>query len=145
MGAVIQWRLMFRVSNRSALDKCLARTLPLLGAGVEVGECKPYWKIPELWECDLVSLIAATSPAEQVFASLLTAKSLASGWYILGFLSAESADGFSGVFDAKGQGGVSGPAVGLEWASFRVGTCKSAEPFTSTPNLKNNEDSGSDC
>jgi hypothetical protein len=139
MGASIQWRLMFRVSSHRALDKCLARTLPLFGAGVEVGECKPYWKIPELWECNLVSLIAATSPAEQVLACLLTAKSLASRWYILGFLSAESADGFSGVFDAKGQGGASGPAVGLEWASFRVGTCFAAEPHSWPTDLRTNE------
>jgi hypothetical protein len=114
------------VSDRRALDKCLARALPLFGGGVEVGECKPYWKIPELWECNLVSLVPAESTAEQVLACLLTAKSLASGWYILGSLSAESADGFSGVFDARGQGSASGSAVGLEWASFHLGTSGSA-------------------
>jgi hypothetical protein len=127
MSVSIYWRLMFRVSNRRALDKCLARVLPLFGGGVEVGECKPYWKIPELWECNLVSLVPAGSTAEQVLAGLLTAKNLASGWYVLGSLSADSADGFSGVFDAKGQGVASGPAVGLEWASFHVGNSGSAE------------------
>jgi hypothetical protein len=128
MSVSIHWRLMFRVSNRRALDRCLARALPLFGAGVEVGECIPYWKIPELWECNLVSFVPAGSTAEQVLACLLTAKRLASGWYILGSLSAESADGFSGVFDAKGQGGASGPAVGLEWASFHLGTTGTTEP-----------------
>src|SRR5262249_61669933 len=113
MSISICWRLMFRVNDRRALDRCLARTLPLFGPGVEVGECKPYWKIPELWECNLVSLVPAGSTAEQVLACLLTAKSLASGWYILGSLSAESADGFRGVFDARSQGGTSGSAVGL--------------------------------
>jgi hypothetical protein len=128
MSASIHWRLMFRVSNRRALDRCLARTLPLFGGGVEVGECKPYWKIPELWECNVVSSLPAGSTAEQVLACLLTAKSLASGWYILGALSAETADGFSGVFDAKGQGSALGPAVGLEWASFHLGASGIAEP-----------------
>jgi hypothetical protein len=128
MSVTIHWRLMFRVSNRRALDKCLTRALPLFGPGVEVGECKPYWKIPELWECNLVSLVPAGPTAEQVLACLLTAKSLASGWYILGSLSAESADGFSGVFDAWSQGGTSGPTVGLEWASFHLGTSGNAEP-----------------
>jgi hypothetical protein len=127
MSMSIYWRLMFRVSNHRALDKCLARVLPLFGAGAAVGECKPYWKIPELWECNLVSLIPSEATAEQVLACLLTAKSLATGWYILGSLSAECADGFSGVFDAKGQGGASATAVGLEWASFNLTTTGRAE------------------
>lgn len=127
MSVSIHWRLMFRVRHRRALDKCLARILPLFGGEVEVGECKPYWKTPDLWECNLVSLVLAGSTAEQVLSCLLTANSLASGWYILGSLSSESAAGFSGVFDAKGQGFVSGAAVGLEWASFDVGNSGSAE------------------
>jgi hypothetical protein len=128
MSVSIRWRLMFRVNDRRALDRCLAHTLPLFGGGVEVGECKPYWKIPELWECNLVSPVPAGSVAVQVLTCLLTAMSLATGWYILGSLSAESAEGFSGVFNAKGQGSVSGPAVGLEWASFDFGTAGSADP-----------------
>jgi hypothetical protein len=58
----------------------------------------------------------------------VAAKSLAHGWYIHGFLSAESTDGFMGVFDAKSHGGATGPAVGLEWASFHLGPSGSAEP-----------------
>lgn len=130
MSVSIYWRLMFRVNDRRSLDRCLARTLPLFGSGIEVGECKPYWKMPELWECNLVSPVTTGSAAEQVLACLLTAMNLATGWYILGSLSAESAEGFSGVFNAKGQGSASGPAVGLEWASFDLGTTGSAEPNT---------------
>jgi hypothetical protein len=88
----------------------------LFGPGVEVGECKPYWKIPELWECSLVSP-AAGSVAEQVLGCLLVAQSLATGWYVLGSLSAESANGFSGVFALR-QGSGYTKVVGLEWASF---------------------------
>src|SRR5262249_33932270 len=101
MAMSIYGRLMFRVNNRRAFDKCLARTLLLLGSEVEVGECKPYWKIPELWEYNLVSPVAAESPAEQVLTCLLLGQSLASGWYIFGSLSMESADGFSGVFNRR--------------------------------------------
>ena len=127
MSASIHWRLMFRVNDRRALDRCLARTLPLFGDGVEVGECKPYWKIPELWECNLISRLPAGPAAEQVLGCLLTVMRLGTGWYILGTLSAESAEGFSGVFNAKEQSKASGPAVGLEWASFDLGTAVSAE------------------
>ena len=125
MTVSIHWRLMFRVNDRRTLDRCLASTLPLFGVAVEVGECKPYWKNPELWECNLVSPVSAGSAAEQVLACLLTAMSLATGWYILGSLSVESAEGFSGVFD-KRQGSASGAAVGLEWASFDFGTTRNA-------------------
>jgi hypothetical protein len=128
MSLSIRWRLMFRVNDRRALDRCLARTLPLFGGGVEVGECKPYWKIPELWECNLVSPVPVGTIAEQVLACLLIAMNIATGWYIFGSLSGASAEGFSGVFNAKGQGRISGPAIGLEWASFDLGTNGSAEP-----------------
>ncbi len=119
MAATIQWRLMFRVANRAAFDKCLARALPLLGAGCEGREGQPYWKVPELWECAVAAPVVGDSAAEQVLASLLAAQRLASGWYILGTLSAGCAVGFSGVF-ATGQSGSASKVVGLEWASFDV-------------------------
>src|SRR5262245_52893213 len=115
MSISIHWRLMFRVNDRRALDRCLARTLPLFGRGVQVGERKQYWKIPELWECSLVSPVLAGTAADQVLACLLTAMNLATGWYILGSLSAVSAEGFSGVFNSEGQGSALRAAVGLEW------------------------------
>ena len=130
MPISVRWRLMFRVKDRSGLDKCLARTLPLFGDSVELGECKPYWKITELWECNLLSSVPDGNAAEQVFGCLLTATNLASGWHILGSLSADAADGISGVFDAR-NGSASGPAVGLEWASFDLGAVGSAEPAIS--------------
>lgn len=116
----IHWRLMFRVNNRPALDRCLGRTLPLIGEGVEVVECMPYWKIPELWECDVVSPLPDGSAAEHVLACLLAAKRLAVGWLITGSLSTKTAEGFGGVFDAKSHGSPAGAAMGLEWASFRI-------------------------
>jgi hypothetical protein len=58
---------------------------------------------------------------------LLIATRLATGWYIFGSLSAESAEGFSGVLSTKGQAIISGPAVGLEWASFDIGTIGNPE------------------
>jgi hypothetical protein len=118
---------MFRVSDRDALDRCLAGVLPLFGPGVEVGECRPYWKVSELWECRLVSPASARSVAEQVLGCLLVAQGLASGWYVFGSLSADSADGFSGVF-AVGQGTGSSKVVGVEWASFDLGADVGGEP-----------------
>jgi hypothetical protein len=118
MASVIAWRLMFRVGNRAAFDKCLARVLPLLGPGCEPGEGRPYWKIPELWECTATVPIQGESVAEQVLGCLMAAQRLAAGWYILGSLSTENADGFSGVFAVKEGGGAS-HVVGLEWASFQ--------------------------
>src|SRR5436190_10145642 len=101
MASVIEWGLMFRVGNQAAFDKCLARVLPLLGPGCEPGEGRPYWKIPELWECNVRIPTQGRSVAEQVLACLMTAQRLAAGWYILGSLSSEDSNGFSGVFAAK--------------------------------------------
>jgi hypothetical protein len=119
MTPSILWRLMFRVANRAAYEKCLTRTLPLLGVGCEADEGRPYWKVPELWECNVVCLLPGGSVAEQVLGCILAAQRLASGWYILGSLSAESAVGFSGVFSGGHNVSVSS-VVGLEWASFDV-------------------------
>jgi hypothetical protein len=127
MASSVLWRLLFRVANRPAFDRCLARALPLLGDGRDVGEGRPYWKDPALWECGVVSRATAESAAEVVLGCLLAAQRLASGWYILGSLSAESAEGFSGVF-AAGQSGGSSKVPGLEWASFDVVGAGAAEP-----------------
>jgi hypothetical protein len=120
MASTVHWRLMFRVNNRAAIDKCLARVLPLLGLGCEPDEGRPYWKIPELWECNVAVPSAVGSPAEQVLECLLAAQRLASGWYIRGTLSVNSAEGFSGVFAAD-QNGASSHVVGMKWASFYLG------------------------
>jgi hypothetical protein len=119
MAARVCWRLMYRVANRAALDKCLGRTFPLFSDGYILGECKPYWKIPEYWECALETPVPAKSVPEQVLACLLMAYRLATAWYILGSLSAASANGFEGIF-VLGHSGARSNVVGLEWASFAL-------------------------
>jgi hypothetical protein len=123
--ASIHWRLLFRLHDRGAVDRCLAKVSLLFGNGVQVGECKPYWKDPGLWECSIVSPAAVGSVADQVFGCPMVAQSLANGWYVIGSMSTESANGFSGVF-AVGQGSRASRVVGLEWASFDL-VCAPAE------------------
>jgi hypothetical protein len=119
MASAVRWRLLFRVANRAALDRCLGRVLRLLGEGAVAGEGMPYWKDPGLWECGVACPVPAGSVAECVLGCLLAAQRLASGWYILGSLSADRADSFGGVFAADQSGSVS-KVPGLEWASFEV-------------------------
>jgi hypothetical protein len=109
---------MFRVANQASFDKVFAKALPLLGTNAEVGESKPYWKNPELWECNVLTPSPAGSIGEKVLACLVTAQALASGWHVSGSLSYESAGGFSGVF-ARRQGNQA-HIVGLAWASFSL-------------------------
>lgn len=112
----IHWHLMFRVAHRRAFDRCLARTLPLLGAGSRVvAEGKPYWKMPELWECRVEGPGAKGSAAEQAYECLVIALGLGVGWHVLGSISADRADDFSGVWDVRGN---HSHVPGLEWASF---------------------------
>ena len=132
MATVVSWRLMFRVNDRRAFDKCLARLIPLLGPGVVVGEGRPYWKIPALWECAAEGPALAGSAAEQVLGCLLVAKRLAAGWLVGGPLSADGALGFSGVF-AAGPNGPASFAPGLEWASFDIVDAVPAEPDSALP------------
>src|SRR5262249_46148 len=110
-------RLMFRVRDRVAFDKCRARVEPLLGPECEWGEGRPYWKIPELWECDVAMPCSGASVADQVLTCLFAAQRLASGWLILGTLAAEKPDGFRGIFSVGPSRG-SSHVPGLEWASF---------------------------
>jgi hypothetical protein len=121
---------MHRVANRAALDTCVARTLPLLAGPCHVRDSKRYWKIPELWESNVETTISQGSTAEQVLSCLVMAYNLATGWNILGSLSASSAHGFTGVF-ALGKTGQSN-VVGLEWASFDLVSGDSAAVLSST-------------
>jgi hypothetical protein len=118
MALRVCWRLMYRVANQAAFDKCLARTIPVLNDGSVVSECKPYLKMPELWECAVDTPIHIESVPDQVFACLRMAYDLATGWYVIGALSPESAHGFEGVFAAEHAGGARSNVPGLEWASF---------------------------
>lgn len=132
MPSIVHWRLMFRVANRQAFEKCMGRTLPLIGPDCEVGQGKPYWKIPELWECGVTSPACGDTPSEQVLAVLLTAKRLGNGWYVLGPLSTDNAIGFNGVFSISQNHSTN--VVGLEWASFEIArqnSLDSAEPIPS--------------
>ncbi len=113
------WRLMFRVANRRALERCLADAVSSFNNEYVVGECKPYWKVPELWEAIVTTAVTAVSVQEQVFAILLSAYRLGTSWSICGCLSEESASGFEGVF-SQGHAGARSNVVGLEWASFTV-------------------------
>jgi hypothetical protein len=110
---------MYRVANRTAFDRCLARTLSRFDHGYEIDDFKPYWKIPELWECSLTTPVPSESVAEQLLACLVIAYRLASGWFILGSLTAEKSDGFEGIFNRESNGARSYVA-GLEWASFEL-------------------------
>lgn len=119
MALMVQWRLMFRVGNQAAFDRCLALTIPLFEATFKSTEGRPYWKVPELWECSVEVPLSGESTAELILESLLTSQRLATGWTILGSLSADCAVGFSGVFAAEKNEGAS-KVPGLEWASFDV-------------------------
>jgi len=117
MSLEVAWRLMFRVNDRVAADRCLAGALDRLAASV-TEEPKPYWKKPELWEVSLRSQFG--SPASEGVVSVLSAaNALATGWYVSGPVLVDGQlSGFEGVFDSQwGRQHV----TGLQWASFSVG------------------------
>lgn len=119
LAATVLWRLIYRVAHRNALDRCLARTLPLIVKPRVVEEGKPYWKDHSLWECTLKSPLEGEAVSEQVLECLLGAFRLGSGWHLTGSLDAESPVRLEGVFDLR-QAGSTSRVVGLEWAHFDV-------------------------
>jgi hypothetical protein len=126
MSLEVAWRLMFRVNDAPAMERCVARALEILGAKI-TGNPKPYWKKPELWEVSFRSPFAL--PAESgVFEVLRTANCLGTGWLVSGPLVT---DGAIAVFDGIFNVGTGRPHIsGLQWASFSVGQFPSAKPTT---------------
>jgi hypothetical protein len=117
MALEVAWRLMFRVNDAPAMERCVARALEILGAKL-TGNPKPYWKKPEWWEASFRSPF--TLPAESgVFEVLRTANCLASDWLVSGPMVTDGAvTVFEGIFDVStGRPRISG----LQWASFSVG------------------------
>jgi hypothetical protein len=112
----ITWRLMFRVNDGRAAQRCIDRVRERLGGEWQVALCERYWKMPELWECCLEGAELDRSVAEMVLHCLLLANRLGVGWRVLGPSCADRIDGFSGVLAINASGAPSVP--GLEWASF---------------------------
>ena len=114
---LIHWHLMFRVANRRAFNRCLTRTMPLLGQGAKLkGDGKQYWKTPALWECVVVAPRVSGTPAEQAYHGLLLAMGLGVGWHVSGPITEDSVEEFEGVFDVRGNHSF---VTGLEWAHFQ--------------------------
>jgi hypothetical protein len=118
----VAWRLLFRVNDRVAADRCVASALRRLTAIVTEGP-KPYWKQTELWEVCLQSSLAPPV-SEGVLLLLVAADALGTGWNVSGpvILDGELSV-FEGIFDRRwGR-----PHVpGLHWASFSAGSSPEA-------------------
>jgi hypothetical protein len=117
MPLQVAWRLLFRVNNRAAADRCTAgaqRVVP----GLVVGDPpKPYWKSPELWEVSCRSEFTWLD-SEGIVAILKAANALGNGWYVMGpSFTDDRLHGFDGVFDVRSG---RAHATGLHWASFSL-------------------------
>jgi len=123
MSRIVIWRLMFRVNDERAANKCLSRAIEAIPATV-VESPRPYWKIPELWEMTLQSEFESPVP-NGVLETLLAADRIGSDWTVSGpLLVDEEVSVFEGIFNA-------GPArphvAGLHWASFSVSEIRKIE------------------
>jgi hypothetical protein len=115
----IAWRLLFRVKDLHKAQGRVEAVCQTLGVELAVTVCEQYWKIPELWECSLVSKDEEKPLPVAVFDCLMLASQLGNGWYVQGPLVNSSALAiFEGVFDLQKS---STPHVaGLEWGSFSI-------------------------
>jgi hypothetical protein len=119
LKTMMHMTLMFRVAHAHKAKKELQRTEELLNQKLDVRKCEPYWKIPELWTCDVSLEFDAPSVAEQITGVLLRANRLANGWYVLG--PSHRPDGsletFTGIFKRQEQ---AARIQSLEWAEFQA-------------------------
>ncbi len=53
LKTMMHMTLMFPVAHAHKAKKELHRTEELLDQKLDVSKCQPYWKIPELWTCDV--------------------------------------------------------------------------------------------
>jgi hypothetical protein len=115
----IAWRLLFRVKDLHKAQGRLEAVRQALGVEMTVTACQQYWKIPELWDCSLVSKDVVKPLPEAVFDCLVLASQLGNGWYLQGPLVKNGALAiFDGVLDVQKS---STPHVaGLEWGSFSI-------------------------
>jgi len=112
---------MFRVSTREKAEKEIERAGALLGHTLQLGKCERYWKIPELWACEVTSEFEAADEADRVFRCLLLANRLAYHWSVGGPHlrldgTLERLDGVFSHSHAKAK------LQSLEWAEFVVVT-----------------------
>jgi hypothetical protein len=114
----IRWVLMFRVATHDAAMAELRRAEELLGRTLQVSECEPYWKIPELWRCTALAELGPMPLHERNSTALILASRIAYGWYVLGpYLSDEGTlESFEGIFNRDGPGGL----ASLDWAHFEL-------------------------
>jgi hypothetical protein len=118
MKTTVGWTLMFRVSTREGAEKALERANALLDHKLQLKKCERYWKIPELWTCDCVTVFDVPSVAEQIAGCLLLANPLAHDWQVLGPNLGPSGvlESLEGIFDHHHH---RGKLQSLEWAQFQ--------------------------
>ena len=126
MASTVQWRLMFRVANREVFDKCLARVLPRAWHGSRLQRGGPTGRRGSCGSAVCRSRSRAVQ-SQSRYGSPAGRKAVGIRMVVFGHISADSADGFSGVF-ATGHNGSVSQVPGLEWASFDVVAAGSAEP-----------------
>lgn len=115
----ISWCLMFRVKDLRKAQVRVEKVREAFGTEVEVRSCNQYWKLPELWDCQLETGEMDKPIPEAICDCLLLAGKIGNGWFLLGPLIK---DGvlvvFKGVFGTQNSG--TPYIAGFEWGSFSI-------------------------
>lgn len=119
--AKVRWHLMFRVESEKRARDQLKQVGKRIGGEFEDAECKQYWKMPELWECDAYTTIRpAPSVNDSIVAALSQANSLGRSWLVQGpyFDERGGFESFSGIFSVTS--GSTAIQSALQWAEVEL-------------------------
>lgn len=93
----IRWHGFFRVSESKAARKVALQMAHALERSADLLQAERYWKIPELYDVQLVTGLQATDPRDAVLETLDVAQRLGGAWSVTG----PSAITFEGVLAAS--------------------------------------------
>jgi hypothetical protein len=80
----IVWRIHVRANHEASTRRLFQRVVTQLGHPAEERGVERYWKIPEQFVLHFTTPLEATTAAEAVFQTMLTAQRIGTGWGVSG-------------------------------------------------------------
>lgn len=111
----VQWRIMLNTRQQEKAERLVGRVSDALGVAIEALEMEPYWKDRDTTEARFRTGLNVDSPADAVFALLLQASRVSSGWQTSG---PQSYEGDLWEFEALSASG--SLVTGVTWMLCRT-------------------------
>jgi hypothetical protein len=115
----IAWQVHVRANNAVKAELLLGRVFDAIGQVVDEHSVVQYWKIPEQYVLRFVTLLQTETVADAVFATLMLARQLGSGWLTSGPID-EDVDAWTFELVCASAAGGGFHVRGIEWADMSL-------------------------